>query len=122
VPGVNSTYMHAGNRNSGTAFHCEDGVMRSVNLTLFGWNIWILVAIHHTDKLESFLLGKARPGTRCDQSVRHENIILSPNVLQAAEIDFIVLLAGPGDLVETQPRQYHWVINYSTVVKMAINF
>ncbi|KAH7025260.1 uncharacterized protein B0I36DRAFT_353399 [Microdochium trichocladiopsis] len=90
--------LFPGNRNSGTVFHCEDGVMRSVNLTLFGWNIWILVAVHHIDKLESFLLGKV------------------------AEIDFIVLLAGPGDLVETQPRQYHWVINYSTVVKMAINF
>ncbi|KAH7021531.1 uncharacterized protein B0I36DRAFT_334631 [Microdochium trichocladiopsis] len=122
VPGVNSTYMHAGNRNSGTAFHCEDGTMRSVNLTLLGWNIWILVAVHHTSKLESFLLDKSRPRTSCDQSIRHENIILSPNVLQTAGIDFVVLLAGPSDLVETQPRQYHWVINYSTVVKMANNF
>ncbi|KUI63585.1 Lysine-specific demethylase 4 [Cytospora mali] len=121
IPGVTELYWHAGNRGSGTAFHCEDASFRSCNLTLFGWKLWILIRESHTDKFEAWIKRQLRAGS-CDQFVRHCNVLISPARLQAEGIGFDIQCAGPGQMVITAPRQYHAVVNLTACFAIAINF
>ncbi|KAK3345662.1 hypothetical protein B0H65DRAFT_407739, partial [Neurospora tetraspora] len=121
LPGINTLYMHMGERGSGTAFHCEDAQLRSYNLNIFGWKLWIMIDPNDTTKFERMLATKWALH-KCDQSVRHLNIMVSPKRLLEEEIKFDIIRAGPGDLVITRPRQYHAVINQTPSLAIATNF
>ncbi|KAH7016073.1 uncharacterized protein B0I36DRAFT_377781 [Microdochium trichocladiopsis] len=111
VPGVSTLYGHVGEEASGTAFHCEDANLRSYNLTLVGWKIWILIRLHHTAHFEDLVRRLTECGDGCDQFVRH-----------TSNIEFDIICSGPGDMVLTQPRQYHAVINRTASFAIATNF
>jgi hypothetical protein len=51
IPGVTTLYGHWGEKGSGTPFHCEDAKIRSYNLVLFGYKLWILIATRHTTQV-----------------------------------------------------------------------
>ncbi|KAK3345115.1 hypothetical protein B0H65DRAFT_425497, partial [Neurospora tetraspora] len=121
LPGINTLYMHMGERGSGTAFHCEDAQLRSYNLNIFGWKLWIMIDPNDTTKFERMLATKWALH-KCDQSVRHLNIMVSPKRLLEEGIKFDIIRAGPGDLVITRPRQYHAVINQTPSLAIATNF
>ncbi|KAK3947911.1 hypothetical protein QBC32DRAFT_269937 [Pseudoneurospora amorphoporcata] len=121
LPGINTLYMHMGERGSGTAFHCEDAQLRSYNLNIFGWKLWIMIDPNDTTKFERMLATKWALH-KCDQSVRHLNIMVSPKRLLEEGIRFDIIRAGPGDLVITRPRQYHAVINQTPSLAIATNF
>ncbi|KAK3338501.1 hypothetical protein B0H65DRAFT_434724 [Neurospora tetraspora] len=121
LPGINTLYMHMGERGSGTAFHCEDAQLRSYNLNIFGWKFWIMIDPNDTTKFERMLATKWALH-KCDQSVRHLNIMVSPKRLLEEGIKFDIIRAGPGDLVITRPRQYHAVINQTPSLAIATNF
>ncbi|KAK4171467.1 hypothetical protein QBC36DRAFT_339907 [Triangularia setosa] len=126
-PGVSSLYGHIGEALSGTAFHCEDANLRSYNLTLFGWKTWILIEPSHTTLFEKFIQQLQAPSddknpNRCDQFVRHNALLIHPEKLRSEDIHFSVIHSGPGDLVLTQPRQYHAVINRTASFAIATNF
>lgn len=123
MAGVTQIYWHWGKRGSGTAFHCEDGGLRSVNLNLVGWKLWMLVRLDHTQNFEDYVQEKWGSPTDCnDQWVRHHNLFLSPAELRKAGIEFDLVRAGPGDMVVTGARQYHLVVNMSEVsFAVAIN-
>lgn len=121
INGVNSVYWHAGEKGSGTAFHCEDMKLFSFNVVLRGWKLWIKIRRHHTAKFEEFIR-KIRPANNCDQFVRHASVIVSPKRLQEEGIEFDAILVGPGDLVMTHPREYHMVVNVTENFALAINF
>lgn len=121
LPGINTLYMHMGERGSGTAFHCEDAQLRFYNLNIYGWKLWIMIDPDDTTKFERMLASKWALH-KCDQSVRHLNIMVSPKKLLEEGIRFDIIRAGPGDLVITLPRQYHAVINQTPSLAIATNF
>ena len=121
VSGVTGLYAHIGGRGSGTAFHCEDGQMRSYNLNVFGEKLWILIDCNHTSEFEALVRRLSDCGN-CDQFVRHCNLLIMPARLRKESIKFEPICAGPGDMVLTKPRQYHAVINLSASFAIATNF
>ncbi|KAK4151071.1 hypothetical protein C8A00DRAFT_17489, partial [Chaetomidium leptoderma] len=122
VPGVSTLYAHIGEAASGTAFHCEDANLRSYNLTLIGWKIWILIKPHHTTDFEDLVRRLTSCDDTCDQFVRHTSFMVPPSTLRAENIEFDVICSGPGEMVLTQPRQYHAVINRTASFAIATNF
>ncbi|KLU92418.1 hypothetical protein MAPG_11364 [Magnaporthiopsis poae ATCC 64411] len=121
MPGVNLVYWHAGEPGSATGKHCEDADWGSVNLSLVGVKIWVLVSPNHTKEFEDFIERRWGRGHCDDQWVRHHNLLLSPKQLREEGIDFELVVAGPGDMVVTAPRQYHQVINMTSSLAVAIN-
>ncbi|KAK3946669.1 hypothetical protein QBC32DRAFT_356986 [Pseudoneurospora amorphoporcata] len=121
LPGINTLYMHMGECGSGTAFHCEDAQLRSYNLNIFGWKLWIMIDPNDTTKFERMLATKWALH-KCDQSIRHLNVIVSPKRLLQEGIKFDIIRAGPGDLVITRPRQYHAVLNQTPSLAIATNY
>lgn len=122
VPGVSTLYGHVGEEASGTAFHCEDANLRSYNLTLVGWKIWVLIRPHHTAQFEDLVRRLTECGDGCDQFVRHTSVVIPPSMLRAENIQFDIICSGPGEMVVTQPRQYHAVINRTASFAIATNF
>lgn len=122
VPGVTTLYGHWGERGSGTPFHCEDAQVRSYNLNVFGFKLWILISTDHTFKFESLVQQLFPCELKCDQSVRHASLLIRPDRLRKEGIDFDLLCARPGIMVVTKPRQYHAVINLTTSFAIATNF
>lgn len=123
IPGVNSLYAHWGEKGSGTAFHCEDAGWSSFNLVLSGYKFWILIAERHTAAFEALVRRCADCGcSECDQFVRHPALLFSLERLRNEGIDFEVVIAGPGVMVVTRPRQYHCVVNLTACLAIAINF
>lgn len=122
VPGVSTLFGHVGEEGSGTAFHCEDANLRSYNLTLIGWKIWILIQPYHTAKFEDLVQRLTNCDNGCDQFVRHASVVIHPSILRAENIEFDIICSGPGEMVLTQPRQYHAVINRTASLAIATNF
>ncbi|KAG8162853.1 hypothetical protein KVR01_007331 [Diaporthe batatas] len=125
IPGVNTPYWHVGEKGSGTAFHYEDAAIRSCNVTITGFKLWILVDVSSNDDFESFVTSlepSAAEQPRCGQWLRHLNILVSPEKLTEQGIRFDLILAGPGDMVVTAPHQYHAVLNLTACFAVAINF
>ncbi|KAH8747965.1 hypothetical protein F5883DRAFT_697773 [Diaporthe sp. PMI_573] len=125
IPGVTTPYWHVGEKDSGTAFHYEDGAIRSCNITVAGFKLWILIDVSSNTKFEDFiksLYPSAAKQPRCGQWVRHLNILISPEKLAEMDIRFDLVLAGPGDMVITSPGQYHAVLNLTACFAIAINF
>ncbi|KAB5526451.1 hypothetical protein GE09DRAFT_1151508 [Coniochaeta sp. 2T2.1] len=114
TPGVNSLYGHLGAKGSGTAFHQEDAKFRSYNLVLAGYKFWILIAVCHSRKFEALVercggqRDKNNQNDMCAQWVRHRCLLFSLEKLRQEQIDFQVVVGGPGVMVVTQPEQYHW--------------
>ncbi|KAL7910076.1 hypothetical protein GGI35DRAFT_447801 [Trichoderma velutinum] len=123
VKGINSPYWHLGEKFSGTAFHKEDGDLRSMNLTLYGFKLWLMVDIRDTEKFEAWVRDIwGRNASHDDQWLRHLNLILPPSMLQQANIRFRIICARPGDIVITFPNQYHYAVNMTSNLAIAINF
>lgn len=123
VEGITSPYWHFGGKLSGTAFHKEDCDLRSMNLVLYGFKVWLIIDTQDTPRFEEWI--RARWGQNSnydDQWLRHLNLILPPSDLQKAQIRFRIICAGPGDMILTSPNQYHYVINITTSLAISINF
>ncbi|TLS23789.1 uncharacterized protein PpBr36_06794 [Pyricularia pennisetigena] len=124
VAGVTLPYWLLGSAFSGTAMHREDANWRSANITLIGEKIWLLIDPDHSNRFEHFvarLVGEKRGSSRCDQWIRHHNLLIGPNQLSEEGIEFRLLTAGPGDMVVTQPGQYHFAVNKTACFAIAIN-
>lgn len=126
LPGIQDIYWHAGDKDSGTAFHCEDGPLRSYNLTLYGWKLWLIVRNESSSRFEEFIKSQKAPKNgpcmNCDQEIRHKSLLVTPERLKAEGVTFDQFCTGPGDLIITGPRQYHAVLNLTTCFAIAINF
>ncbi|ODA78139.1 hypothetical protein RJ55_06743 [Drechmeria coniospora] len=121
MDGVNKHYIHIGDKNSGTAFHREDGGLRSCNLTMHGIKVWILIHTDDNDIFERFVRAQARTNN-CAQFVRHLSILVPPKALREHGIRFDVCCTAPGEMILTDPGQYHAVINRTSCLAMPINF
>jgi hypothetical protein len=117
IDGVNTPHWHAGEKLSGTSTHKEDMGFRSLNLCVLGWKLWIMVRTGSTQAFEKYIKRAWKPGT-CDEFVRHCSLLVDPEVLQHEGIEFDI----PGDLIVTQPRQYHSVLNVTKSLALSINF
>ena len=120
IEGLNQVYWYAGEKGSGTPCHCEDWGLYSYNLVLYGWKLWILIRLSHTQKFEDFIR-KHWPSNKCDQFVRHHTLLISPETLEKNGIEFDIVIAGPGKLVVTKPEQYHMVLDITPCKALAIN-
>lgn len=122
IPGVSTLFGHIGGEASGTAFHCEDANLRSYNLTLVGWKICVLSKLSHTAQFEELVRRLTNCRSDCDQFIRHTSVVIHPSRLRAENIKFDIIYSGPGEMVVTQPRQYHAVINRTASFAIATNF
>ncbi len=122
IPGVSTLFGYIGEAVSGTSFHYEDGGLRSYNLTLFGWKIWIRISRYYTAKFEALVQRLTECENRCDQFVRYTSIVIPPSRLREEDIDFDMFDSSPGTIVLTAPGQYHYIINWTRYGAIAINF
>lgn len=132
LEGVTTPYWHLGEKNSGTHFHFEDAAVRSYNLTIAGYKLWIIIRTQSTNAFEALVAQKFTsqaqvdtpqpPRPRCDQWVRHLQVLILPETLAQHDIKYKLIVAGPGDLVLTAPRQYHAVLNLTACLALSINF
>lgn len=123
--GVNTTYWLLGAAGSGTAAHCEDLNLRSCNITLEGYKWWVVVNESSTRAFEEWAKGLGRQRSKPeedDQWVRRMNLIPKKTILVENKIGFSEHVTGPGEMITTAPRQYHWVINITDSLSLAINF
>jgi hypothetical protein len=58
----------------------------------------------------------------CSQDLRHKNLLVAPSRLAAEYIPFRILCLGPGDMMVTQPYEYHFCVNYTACLSRSINF
>ncbi|KAH7123426.1 JmjC domain-containing protein, partial [Dactylonectria estremocensis] len=121
VTGINSEFYHIGSRYSSTAFHCEDTNLQSCNVTDYGWKVWLIVKTHHTAKFEEFV-GDTWGGCKCQQFIRHLNLLIAPSRLRKEGIEFDIRCTGRGEMIITEAYQYHYTMNYSESVARSINF
>lgn len=130
LEGVTTPYWHLGEKNSGTHFHFEDAAVRSYNLTIAGYKLWILIRTQSTDAFEELVAQEFSPEgvvdalqpPRCDQWLRHLQVLIPPEMLAQHGIQYDLVVAGPGDLVLTAPRQYHAVLNLTACLAISVNF
>lgn len=123
MEGVNEVQIHIGERFSGTAFHCEDGNLRSCNYLAVGYKLWLRIPIEDTTKFEDLVesLFPYEGSPRHDQTVRHISCIISPRRLEQAGIRCRMDLLGPGTMMLTEPREYHCVINLTPSLAISSN-
>ncbi|CAG9948936.1 unnamed protein product [Clonostachys rosea f. rosea IK726] len=121
LPGINSTYDHIGEPNSGTAWHKEDANLRSCNITHFGYKIWLLLPVAESKRFEDFVSKNWKVSYRCDQFVRHLNLFIGPARLKEEGFNVSVNVTGPGDMFDTLPGQYHCVANMTTCAASSSN-
>lgn len=58
----------------------------------------------------------------CAQCFRHLDLLLCPRILREHNIDFDVRCAGPGEMILTEPDQYHAVVNRTICEAISIDF
>ncbi|KZL67080.1 lysine -specific demethylase 4c-like protein [Colletotrichum incanum] len=121
IPGGNSDYWHAGCLSSGTPWHKEDANWRSVNLVCSGLKLWVVIPAHYTARFEGFVKQNWRTNN-CAQFVRHLSLFIGPTTLREAGIEFNFHCAGPGDMIVTNPGEYHMVANFTECFAMSIKF
>jgi hypothetical protein len=121
LSGITSLWAHIGESGSGTLFHCEDTEFGSYNLTLYGWKIFILIKLYHTEKFKAFFKRLWKCGN-CNQAICHTSLLISPARLAEEGIEFNIVVAGPGDMITTHPRQYYMVLNLTRSCIVATNF
>jgi hypothetical protein len=102
-------------------FHYEDAEFGSYNLTLYGWKIFVLIKLYHTEKFEAFFKQLWKCGN-CNQAIRHPSLLISLVRLEEESIEFDIVVARPGDLIATYPRQYHAVLNPTRSCAVGTNF
>ncbi|GJC91042.1 lysine-specific demethylase 4 [Colletotrichum liriopes] len=86
-----------------------------------GLKLWVVIPAHYTAPFEEFVKQHWRTNN-CAQFVRHLSLFIGPTTLREAGIEFNVHCAGPGDMIVTNPGQYHMVANFSDCFAMSINF
>lgn len=124
MSGINSLYWYLGAKHSGTSIHSEDESLRSCNILAIGWKVWLRIATQHTSKFEDLAerLFPDLPRVCNDQFVRHKAFIISPERLKQEGIEYTITCVGPGSMMVTRPREYHWVFNVTDCFAIAINF
>ncbi|KAF4455729.1 lysine -specific demethylase 4c, partial [Fusarium albosuccineum] len=93
--------------------------LNTVNLTLVGFKLWIIVDKKDNDKLGELLRRHWVPPAQASTSAalwgqwaRHLQFLLSPKRLAEEGISHRILCPGAKQLVVTQPGEYHMVVNY----------
>lgn len=124
VPGIHTAYFYiSAGKNSVTNLHVEDGWLPSVNVVHYGApKIWLIVEPAHRQALENKIkemLGLKK--TKCDQFVRHEELFLSPELLDEWDIHYSIVPCAAGELIFVAPQAYHQVINAGANFAEAIN-
>ncbi|GAP88312.1 putative transcription factor jumonji [Rosellinia necatrix] len=123
IKGITTPYWYLGGRFSGTAFHKEDCDLRSMNLVIYGVKLWIIVDTQDTERFEMWVRRIwGNDAGNDDQWLRHLHLVLPPSMLEAANIKFRLISARPGDMIVISPKQYHYAINMTPSLAIAINF
>ncbi|KAB2569716.1 Lysine-specific demethylase 4D [Lasiodiplodia theobromae] len=124
VVGIHTPYFYiSAGKNAVTNLHVEDGWLPSVNVVHYGApKIWLIVEPAHRQALENKIkemLGLKK--TNCDQFVRHEELFLSPDLLDEWDIHYSIVPCAAGELIFVAPEAYHQVINAGANFAEAIN-
>ncbi|PKK47189.1 hypothetical protein CI102_9061, partial [Trichoderma harzianum] len=123
IKGITTPYWYLGGKFAGTAFHKEDCDLRSMEVVIYGYRLWMIISTQDTKRFEEWVRRFwGENAGHSDQWLRRLNLILPPSMLKAANIEFNLICAGPGDMVVTSPNQYHYVINMTTSLAAAVNF
>ncbi|RSL40156.1 hypothetical protein CEP54_016182 [Fusarium duplospermum] len=118
---ANEEYGHIGARSSVTCMHKEDAGFLSCNIVDAGYKIWLLPAIEQNHLFEKAIRDEFG-GNTCDQWVRHVSLAVTPTWLDDRGIRYRIVVQGRGQMVVTQPAQYHLVVNYSACIARSINY
>lgn len=124
IPGLNTTYIHMGEKNSGTPWHVEDlqnHDCRSVNMVYIGYKLFVLISPEHQKRFEIYIKHSGKSG-HCAQFIRYYSIFVSPEQLRSEEISFTIHCLGSGDGIVILPGQYYMVVNLTMNIVLSINF
>ncbi|KAL1636216.1 hypothetical protein SLS56_001195 [Neofusicoccum ribis] len=127
IPGVHSAYSYfSTGGGSCTAMHVEDGYLGSINFVLAGApKVWLFVQPCFREKFESrvreWIKGKGRTSP-CSQFVRHQDVLLSPELLDRWEIPYYIVPCKAGEMIVTLSQTYHQVVNAGANLSEAVNF
>lgn len=128
IPGIHLAYEYiSGDKGLATVMHVEDGFLGSANVVLTGHpKIWLLVPPSHRYELEKCvraeLMSSEDSRNLCSQFVRHQNVLLAPELLQKWKIPYHVATCKAGEMIITLPGTYHQVVNAGPNYAQAINF
>ena len=124
-PGIHSEYLYVSPGRSVATMHKEDFHLPSANFVYAGQpKLWLIIHPGSAEAFETALITKKKLTPRCDQFVRHLNIITPPSYLRhkLGISNFEIKMQRPGDLILLQPGAYHCVLNLGPNMAGAVNF
>ncbi|KAF4310496.1 putative transcription factor jumonji aspartyl beta-hydroxylase protein [Botryosphaeria dothidea] len=124
LPGINTPYSYiSGSQGSPAPLHVEDALLYSVNAVLTGASkLWLIIPPRARADLEARIRQNFEPTKPCSQFVRHQDIIIHPNLLEKWNIPYDIVRCKAGEVLVTVPGAYHEVLNSGANVAEAINF
>lgn len=122
IPGVHTPYAYVSQSLSPFSMHIEDAGLQSANILYAGEpKLWVIIAPHYRQLLEEKLKSNFRAISSYAQFMRHLALIISPQKLAEWEIDFLIVIQRPGELIITFPFAYHFSFNLRPNRAEAIN-
>lgn len=89
IPGITKSFTNFGHRFTSFCLHIEDSNMASINVHHEGApRQWYAVPSSNADKLEIHVQKNVPASIDCDKFIRHKTLLISPNDLAAAGIQY----------------------------------
>lgn len=124
IPGVSTPFLYVGSYKSTFCWHTEDMELCSINYLHFGApKTWYGIPMKYKAKFEEFVRSEYPDEFRkCDQALRHKQMLISPTVLYQNGIQVSRMIQEEGEFMITFPGAYHAGFNLGLNVAEATNF
>lgn len=124
IPGVTQPYLYAGSWRSFFAWHTEDLDLHSVNYIHTGApKTWYVVPPASRERFELIARDLLPELSRyCPEFLRHKEIMLSPALLAAHNIQCVRTVHNPREFVVVGPGAYHAGFNHGFNLAESVNF
>ena len=124
IPGVTQPYLYAGSWRSFFAWHTEDLDLHSVNYIHTGApKTWYVVPPASRERFELMARDLLPELSRyCPEFLRHKEILLSPALLAAHNIQVVKTVHNAREFVVVGPGAYHAGFNHGFNIAESVNF
>ena len=135
MPGINTSMFYVGSAGSFTEMHVEDSLADSVNVVHAGkGKIWMIIDRRDYARTNQIVSQKLQDLSRtkdddegdkelkmCMLPLQHENLVLTPRLLDEHQIRHKFVVQKAGDLLYIRYGILHQVVNLGLNVTEAIN-